>query len=143
MIKNADLYNFFAYELAKINPKYNEIESISDEMSVFLLNASIHQYGAISTYLFCILNAVVFTDQQLKKLREMALSEKAQQPEEKPAFKSVDDVKEHYEKELRKVMEKCENKVQGLERKYIQDVEGLKKQIAQLHKKLAEKAVVV
>ena len=39
VMKNADLYNFFAHELAKINPKYNEIECISDEISVVLLNA--------------------------------------------------------------------------------------------------------
>ena len=44
---------------------------------------------------------------------------------------------------MRKVMEKYENRTQGLERKYIQDVEGLKKQISQLHKKLEEKIVVV
>lgn len=141
VMKNAELYQFFAAELSKINPKYDEIESISNETSAFLLNASIHQFGAIATYLFCVLNAVVFTQEQLSKLRDMALSEKAhqKQAEEKLSFKSVEEVKQHYEKETLKIIEKYEKRMQGVERKYVQDIEGLKKQIAQLHKKIAER----
>ena len=46
VLKNAELYQFFASELSKINPKFDEIESISNETSAFLLNASIRQFGA-------------------------------------------------------------------------------------------------
>jgi hypothetical protein len=145
VLKNAELYQFFASELSKINPKFDEIDSISNEASAFLLNASIRQFGASATYIFSIINAVVFTEEQLSKLREIALAEKANEApkEEKSSFGSIDAVKEHYEKEMRKLSEKCEKRMQGVERKYIQDVEGLKKQIAQLHKKLGEKTVGV
>ena len=98
-----------------------------------------------ATYIFSIFNAVVFTEEQLSKLREIALAEKANEApkEEKRAFESIEAVKEHYEKEMRKLLEKYENRMQGVERKYVQDVEGLKKQIGQLHKKLGEKTVGV
>lgn len=141
IMKNAELYQFFVVELSKINPKYDEITAISDEISKLLLNSAIQQFGASATYTFCILNAVVFTEVQLSKLRELALAEKAEESviEERKAFQSVEMVKEYYEKEMHKLLEKYEKRLQGVERKYIQDVEGLKKQISQLHKKIAEK----
>jgi DNA repair ATPase RecN len=138
VLKNAELYQFFVTELSKINPKYDEIESLSPEVSSFLLNTSVGQFGASVTYIFCVLNAVAFTEEQLVKLREMAIVEKTQMKpqEEKRSFESVETVREHYEREMRKLTEKYEKRMQGMERKYVQDVEGLKKQIAQLHKKL-------
>ncbi len=140
VLKNAELYQFFVAELSKINPKYDEIDCFSAEIGSLLLHASISRFGATATYIFAVLNAVVFTDEQFLKLREMALLEKSQvKPlEEKRTFESMDAVKEHYEKEIRKLTEKYEKRMQGVERKYIQDVEGLKKQIAQLHKKIRE-----
>lgn len=142
VLKNAELYQFFATELTKINPKYDEIEQISNETSAFLLNASVGQFGATATYIFCILNAVVFTEEQLSKLREIALAEKADEKpkEDKQSFESIEAAKVHYEKEMRKLSDKYEKRMQGAERKYVQDVEGLKKQISQLHKKLEGKA---
>jgi hypothetical protein len=145
VLKNAEIYQLFVSELSKINPKYDEISSLPTEMSSFLLNASVSRFGATATYIFCTLNAVVFTEEQLQQLREMALIEKSQvkPQEEKRSFETVEVVKEHYEKEMRKLTEKYEKRMQGVERKYIQDVEGLKKQIAQLHKKIGERSVGV
>ena len=138
VMKNAELYQFFATELSKVNPKFDEIESLPPEVSSFLLNTSVGQYGATATYIFCVMNAVVLTEEQLSRLREMAIAESAQAKtqEEKRSFVSIDSLREHYEKEIRKLTEKYEKRMQGLERKYVQDVDGLKKQIAQLHKKL-------
>lgn len=143
ILKNAEIYQFFVEELSKINPKYDEIENLSSDVSSFLLNTSVGRFGASVTYIFCVFNAVVISEEQLLKLKDMALAEKAQvKPvEEKEAFESVDALKSHYEKEMRKLTEKCEKRVQGIERKYVQDVEGLRKQIAQLHKKLGERVV--
>jgi hypothetical protein len=145
VMKNAELYHFFATELAKINPKFDEIESLTPEVSSFLLNTAVSQFGASATYIFCIMNAVVLAEESLLKLREVAIAEKAQAApvEEKQSFESADAVREHYTKELRKLTEKFEKRLQGVERKYVQDVDGLKKQISGLHKKLGERAVAV
>ena len=145
VMKNAELYHFFAAELTKINPKFDEIESLSPEISSFLLNTSVSQFGAPATYIFCIMNAVVLAEESLLKLREVAIAEKTQAApsEEKQSFESVEAVREHYTKEMRKLTEKLEKRLQGMERKYVQDVDGLKKQIAGLHKKLGERAVAV
>jgi hypothetical protein len=145
VMKNAELYQFFATELSKINPKFDEIGSLPPEVSSFLLNTSVGQFGAAATYIFCVMNAVVLSQEQLASLREMAIAESAQAKtrEEKRSFESVDAVREHFEKEICKLTEKYEKRLQGVERKYVQDIEGLRKQIAQLHKKLGEKSVGV
>lgn len=145
VMKNAELYHFFATELSKINPKFDEIESLTPEVSSFLLNTSVGQFGASATYIFCVMNAVVLAEEPLQKLREAALDEKAQAVSQdvKQSFESVEVVREHYVKEIRKLTEKYEKRMQGIERKYVQDVDGLKKQISQLHKKLGERSVAV
>ncbi len=129
VLKNAELYQFFVDALSKVNPKYDEIETLPPDLSAFLLKSAVTQFGARTVYIFSILNAVVFTEEQLAKLREAALSEIV--PQEKRELTATD-----YEKQMRKLVEKYEKRMQGIERKYFQDVEGLKKQIAQLHKKL-------
>jgi hypothetical protein len=143
VLKNAELYQFFVSELSKINPQYDEIVCLPEEISSFLFNASVHRFGAVATYIFTVLNSVVFTEEQLRQLRELALIEKSRvkPKEEKGSFESITSVKEYYEKEMRKLTEKYEKRTQGIERKYIRDVEGLKKQIAQLHKKIGERFI--
>jgi hypothetical protein len=143
VMKNAGLYQFFATELSKINPQFDAIESFSPEVGAFLLNASVARYGAVAAYLFCVMNTVVFTEEQMQKLREMALAEtETVQPQtEQGPPETVQAVKEHYEKLVRRITEKWEHRLQGLERKYVQDTEGLKKQIAQLHRKLGSISV--
>lgn len=144
VMKNAEIYHFFVTELSKINSKYDEIEELPLDTSSFLLQTALDRFGATLTYIFCILNSVVLTEEQLLKLREVALLEKSQMPaQEKPILKSVEAVQEYYEKEIRKLTEKYERRMQGIERKYVQDLEGFKKQIAKLHKKLGEKTVGV
>src|ERR1700722_6714830 len=143
VLKNAELYHFFVEKLSKINPKYDEIIELSADASSFILNTSVSCYGATATYIFSILNAVVFTEEQLQKLREFALQEKlqAKPAEEHGSFESVEAVKEHYETQMHKLTEKYEKRMLGIERKYVQDVEGLKKQIAQLHRKAGAQSV--
>ena len=140
VMKNAELYQFFAGELSKINPKFDEIESLSPETSSMLLNTSVGQFGASAAYIFCVMNAVVFKEEQLEKLRELAIAENSRTPsqEQKQEFASIEAAKDHYEKEIAKLADKYEKKMQGVMRKYVQDVEGLKKQISQLHKRLSQ-----
>lgn len=145
VMKNAELYHFFAEELSKISSRFDEIESLPSDVSSRLLTTAVARFGAKGTYIFCVMNAVVISEEDLLKLREMAIAEKATQLslEDKSPSESIEGVREHYVKEIRKLTEKYEKRLQGVERKYVQDVEGLKKQISQLHKKMGEKSVAV
>ncbi len=136
VMKNAEVYQFFASELSKINPKFDEIEFLSPEVSRVLVDTAVKQFGPVRTYLLCVMNGVVLSEDHFLLLREMALQEKPQ-IEETPSFASTEELRDHYDKQMRKTVEKYESRMQGLERKYKQDVDGLKKQIAQLHKKMS------
>jgi hypothetical protein len=144
MMKHGELYQFFAEELSKINPQFDAIESLAEEVSARLLNTSVAQFGSVATYIFCVMNAVVLSEEQFLKLREMALADaQAESVQEARPAETVESVHEHYTKEIRKLTEKYEKRMQGIERKYVQDVEGLKKQISQLHKKMGERTLAV
>jgi hypothetical protein len=145
VMKNAEVYQLFATELSKVNPRFDEIDSLPADVSALLLTTSLAQFGAVPTYIFCVMNAVVLTDEQFAKLRELALQEPSRESvmETGEEIVSIEALNERHEKEIRRLTEKYEKRLQGVERKYIQDVDGLKKQIAQLHKKLGAKGACV
>jgi len=146
VLKNAELYQFFAGELTKINPKFDEIAEIPSESSHLMLRHSLSQFGAMTTYIFSVLNSVMFAEEDYLKLREAALKEletKAAEEELALPKETLEAVKSRYEKEILKLTEKYEKRLQGMERKYFQDVDGLRKQVSQLHKKIGEFASAV
>ena len=141
VLKHAELYQFFAGELTKINPKFDEIAQIPSESAQLMLRYSVNQFGATTTYIFSILNSVMFAEEDYLKLREAALKEletKVIDEESALPQETVEEIKSRYEKEIQKLTGKYEKRLQGVERKYFQDVEGLRKQISQLHKKIGE-----
>jgi hypothetical protein len=141
VMKNGEIYQYFATELTKINPKFDEITSIADDVAALLLKVAIAQFGAKRTYLFSVMNSVSFSPSTFESLKSAAEQEPVAVVED-VAELSVDAVKAHYETQIQKLTDKYEKRLQGLEKKYVIDTEGLKKQIAQLHKKLGEHSCV-
>ena len=138
LVKHGDMYQFFATELSKINPQFDEIEVISDEASEALVRVSSEQFGLTTTYVFCVLNQVRLASGSFEKLRKDAETEKnTVKPVEEKASEGVEATIKRYEGIVQKLTEKYEKRLQGLEQKYFNDVEGLKKQIAQLHRRLS------
>lgn len=139
VLKNAEVYNFFAQELTKINPNFDEIDSFSADVEQNLTQHAVLQFGALTTYLFSILTSVVFSESvyaQLRKLAEQQIA--ATQVQTAPKEESLEMVQKRYETAIAKLTEKYEQKLQGFHKKYSQDVEGLQKQVGQLQRRLSE-----
>lgn len=138
VLKHAEMYHFFAEELTKINPKFDEIERISDEQSVLLIEMAESRFGASKTYVFSILNSVQFADSPYAALRQRAENAPLEAKiVETPSLDiSVEELRKKHAQEILKLTEKYENRLLGVQKKYAQEVEGLKKQIAGLHRKL-------
>lgn len=141
LLKNTELYDFFERELTKISPNFTELEEIPLPQSEALAQAAVEQFGATSTYLFSILNSVVFPQEVFTRLEQQSRDEEAsakriekQEAEEKKER----DLKTHYEQQIARLTDKYEKKLQGLQKKYTIDTEQLKKQISQLHKKMGK-----
>lgn len=140
LVKHSDIYYYFEQELAKINPEFNEIKDIDQQLATKIMEGAIKQFGTISTYLFCVLNSVVFPQEIYEKLGQDASKHAKEKKEADVAEKekaSIEALHRDREQELARVVDKYEKKLQGLQKKYFTDVEMLKKQIANLQRKLS------
>lgn len=139
LLKKTDLYLFFEKKLAAINPQFDEIIEIEKEKAQEIITEAIQNFGAQDTYLFSVINAVVFPPQALKNLEREAegnvsakMAEKLTSDEDKSIAKLV----ANYDLQVARLTDKYEKKLQGFERKYLYDTENLKKQISLLQKRL-------
>lgn len=142
LLKNSDIYDFFEQELSKISPEFTEIEELDLPQSEKIVTLSAQSFGAPHSYVFSVLNSVVFPEQVFHGLRdsaEKALKQSAEDHLVKEEQQSLEKIKESHKNELARVTDKFEKKLSGLEKKYIADTEGLKKQIAALQRRLHEK----
>lgn len=139
MLKAGDVYGFFEQELTRINPEFTEIEELPSAEGDKLIDQASKMFGASKTYLFSVINSVAFSPKQFEKLKEKAQKEKKTQEEELSKlkeFSSFEALKREFEQKLGKLQDKYEQKLQGLEKKYLTDTAALKKQVANLQRKL-------
>lgn len=140
LLKHGDLYYYFEQELAKINPNFNELNDIEKSVATQIMEGSIQQFGVIQTYIFCILNSVVFPEEIYKIMNQDALKSAAEAKEEAKVYAeeaSAEAMKKNHEQLVARLTDKYEKKILGLQKKYIIDMETLKKQVAALQRKLA------
>jgi hypothetical protein len=144
LLKNSELYEFFESQLSRIDPDFTNLEEIQPVQAQALIDASIRQFGALQTYLFSVLNSVVFPRESFQHLKTQAQQHQEMQEEESRKATeqfTVDQIRKNFELEMTRLTDKYEKKLAGLQKKYINDVENLKKQVAQLQRKLQGKSV--
>lgn len=140
LLKHSDLYYHFEKELSTLFPNFSELEEIDTPTAKKLMNAAVEQYGALSTYLFCVFNSVVFPKEIFQELNAKAAKAEAQHKVDAEVQKekqTLDELKNGYELQLSRMADKYEKKLAGLQKKYHTDTEALKKQVATLQRKLA------
>jgi hypothetical protein len=143
LLRHSDLYEFFERHLTQINPNFSDLTELTAEQSKGLSSAAEKQFGAVQTYLFSVLNSVVFPASVFKELETKARQEQHSVGEEKQRQSeqlSAEAMKREHEREMARLTDKYEKKLIGLQKKYVIDVEALKKQVSLLQRKLQEKA---
>jgi len=141
LLRHTDIYNFFEMQLQQIAPNFTELEELAPQTSKQLMELSVAEFGAVSTYLFTILNSVVFDAETLKQLGQLAEQESLAADVEKTAQTQAEIGEAAIRAlnlELSRSKDKYEKRIAGLERKYLQDTEALKREVARLQRKLAE-----
>jgi hypothetical protein len=136
VFKHGDLYKHFADRLSEVNPNFDEIKQLSEEESSRILDGAAESHGAIPTFIFSLLNGVVFPQTVLDRLRKAAEVEKVAR--EKKAVRDAE--QESLEKILaahQREVARLQDKINGVQKKYEKDTEALKKQIKALQKKHA------
>lgn len=135
VFKNGDLYKHFEDRLSKINPDFNRIETLSTDESEQVLKGAVNMFGAIPTFLFSLLNGVVFPQSVIQDLEKQAEKEKR----ERESKKTENQEEENFQKLLasqKREIARLEAKILGVQKKYTKDTEALKKQIKSLQKRL-------
>jgi hypothetical protein len=139
LLRNTDIYGYFETKIKAITPDFEALEELPQELSISLVNESIAQFGAKKTYLFSVFNSVVFSPSlyaQLKAWAEKETEERrcAHAAEEKA--ESLEAMQQKHSREMAALSDRYEKKLSGMQKKYLQDTEALKKQIRALQKKL-------
>jgi hypothetical protein len=135
VFKHGDLYQHFAEGLTKINENFDQIKNLTEVESREILKGAPESFGAIPTYLFCVLNGVVFPKSVLEELRKGAEAEKVAR-EKKSASNAEEEGFQKTIAALQREITRQNDKIAGVQKKYDKDTEALKKQIKTLQQKL-------
>ncbi len=142
LLRNGEIYHFFEQELNSLYPNFTELHEIEVEKADLLMQNAVDKFGAPSTYLFAVLNSVVFPKETYHSLGEKAhtaIKEKKDREAIELEQQAAENTQKSHEWEIARLTDKYEKKLAGLQKKYIQDVEALKKQISILQRKLEGK----
>lgn len=135
VFKHGDLYQHFALRLGAINPDFEKIEQLTDAEADTVLSGAAESFGAIPTFLFVLLNGVVFSEMIINRLHKAAVAEKAtNQKNEANAIEqlSLDKLVAAHKREIVRL----HDKIEGVQKKYTVDTGVLKQQIKALQQKL-------
>jgi hypothetical protein len=139
LLKNSEIYYFFEQALSKLNPEFSELEELDQTLSTKLMENSVNEFGAEKTYLFAVINSVVFPKKiydQLKSHAEKDTRKAKENAIQEAEHKSIEAIHSSYQQQIARLTDKYEKKLQGLQKKYIVDTDALKKQISTLQRKL-------
>lgn len=142
LLKNSELYEFFESRLTEISPNFTDLEELSISQAQPLVDNAVSQFGALKTYLFAVLNSVVFPKEIFQKLEQLSQKQDVQEKEQAQLNLeklNADTMRKTFTAEMARVTDKYEKKLAGMQKKYIVDMESLKKQISQLQRKLQGK----
>lgn len=139
LLKNTELYEYFEKALSQISEDFTQLTEITPQKSQEIIDRSITQFGAMRTYLFSVMNSVVFPREIYEKLNKQA-QENQQNLEKEEAIQkkhiAYESLKQQCEERMARLTDKYEKKLLGMERKYVQDTAALRKQIISLQKRL-------
>ena len=141
LLKNTDIYGYFEERLKVFNVDFEAIEELSSQDSHHLIQAALEKFDAKRLYIFSVFNSVVFSADAYEMLKNLAITQtetKRKEFEEQELVKSIEQLQKRHARELSATTDRFEKKLNGLQKKYLHDVEGLKKQVSQLQKKLSE-----
>ena len=143
--KNGEIFQLFHEQLSLVDEHYERLESLSPEVERQIKDLSTSKFGFVRVYLFSVLNSVVFSAKLFEELKAGALKELAMGKNSSLESKdniSIEELKKSFEMERLKLEEKYEKRLQGVIKKTQLEVEGYRKQIGQLQKRLEKECAI-
>lgn len=144
LLKHTDIYGYFEGMLKKVSSEFETLQELDSNLSQTLVSESSAHFGAKNTYIFSILNSVVFPASIFDALKIQAEKSTHHQREElqtKQERLSMDEMLKRHDRELKAAKDRFEKKMIGLQKKYTTDTDNLKKRISVLEKQIAQKGI--
>lgn len=138
--RNSEMYEYFAKKLSEINPEFTQITSLTDVEANKLFEGAAKEFGYLRAYLFSVFNGVAFSKEQLSRYMTLAKKHVEKEALEKAQFLenlSIEEMKSRHANEIARITDKYEKKLIGMQKKWTNDVDLLKKQLANLQRKTA------
>ncbi len=139
LLKNTDIYGYFEERIKALSDDFEKLEELPQDLSDTLMDSSVKLFGAKKTYLFSVFNSVVFPPSTYACLKELASQETHTLDQEstiQKANETLEALQARHNREMAALTDRFEKKFSGMQKKYLADVECLKKQVALLQKKL-------
>ena len=139
VMKNSSVFKSFHKKISLISADYDKLTAFPPEKEVELKESSIDEFGAVKTFIFSVLNSVVFSKESMEEIRIRAEEEEHDRKEISLLPNcSIEEARASFEQEKKRIIEKQEKKLQAIVKRHQVEVEGYRKQIGQLQKKLEE-----
>ncbi len=138
VFKHGDVYTHFAEKLSSIHSDFSSIDSLSLEQSQKILAGAKESFGARAVYFFSMLNGVVFPESIFNELRVAAEKESKEEGVKTQIASEqleLEKILERHERETSRLVDKYEQKLAGVLKKYMTDTEALKAQVRALQKR--------
>lgn len=72
LLKHTEVYQFFEDSLQRISPNFMELTEIGQNESTQIMKSAVSLFGATNTYLFAVINSVVFPKSVFEELLQQA-----------------------------------------------------------------------
>ncbi len=135
LLKNGDIYGYFEATLKALTSDFEALEVLPEAFSVQMCDRSVKDFGAVRTYLFSVFNSVVFPKAVYDKLKDLAIKENKVSrvaKEEAEESQTLEQLQRKHAREIARLQEGYEKKLNGLQKKYHHDTEALKKQLQKI-----------
>lgn len=143
LLRNTEIYNYFEEKLSQINPDFSAIQEIDRQKSNEIVDGAVTQFGAPNTYMFSVMNAVVFPKEVYADLGKKAQDFHEKHKDDQKYLEeklTAENMAKKYELQIARLTDKYEKKLIGFQKKYDQDMESLKKQISKLQQQINEQS---
>ena len=144
LLKHGDVYAYFDKQLRTIAEDFSTLVEINQAQADPIMHGAVDEFGPLKTYLFSVMNSVVFPSKVFADLRHQAekrASHDEVEAHKKETHQNLADAQKAHERDVARLTDKYEKKLVGMQKKYVQDTESLKKQIASMQRKLTGAAV--
>lgn len=135
LFRNMELYGFFEKALSEVSPEFEKIQEIPEDKAETIIQTACERHGPEVVFCFVVINDVVISQEILERLQRQAVESLARRQKESDG--ESQSVEERLRKEIDRMKDRQEKKIQEMTKKHQQEVHRLFAEINALKAQLS------